>query len=58
MHKKLDTVITELDGIHDKLNNIYAEGAIEGYTEKWLGISNSGCWNMFQLYLVKNHSCI
>lgn len=49
MHKKLDTVIMELDGIHDKLNNIYAEGAIEGYTDKWLGISKSGGWNMFQL---------
>lgn len=37
MQKKLDTVISELDGIHDKLNNIYAEGAIEGYSDKWLG---------------------
>ena len=39
---KLDAAMLELDGIHEKLTIIFAEGGVEGYTEKFLRSAMSG----------------
>ena len=34
---KLGDKVTELDDLHGKINDVYANGAVEGYSEQSLG---------------------
>ena len=38
---KLEEKVTELDAIHNDINSIYSNGAVEGYSDQKLGSSSS-----------------